>query len=163
HLQGCGDDGDRAAPDRALASGLPAPDRRRHQAQPGEADDRPQARGHRSFHVEEQGEVRPDEAPQARVMTRLTWEGVGPRPRHERWRCTWRRARFEGEHPLGMWPERYRLEVPRVGYAPSEYQTKQWPEEALIEGWFPLSAREHACFDLVEGAGMLASPTEERT
>ncbi len=41
-------------------------------------------------------------------------------------------------------------EVLLEGYAPSEYRKKQWPEEALIEGWFPLCAREHKCFDLVE-------------
>ena len=40
--------------------------------------------------------------------------------------------------------------VPRIGYAPSEYQAKPWPREAPIEGWFPLFAREHTCFDLVE-------------
>jgi cytochrome c oxidase subunit 1 len=28
---------------------------------------------------------------------------------------------------------------PPVGYAPSEYRAKPWPQEALIAGWFPLA------------------------
>ena len=59
---------------------------------------------------------------------------------------------FEGEHPWTSWPGGSRPEVPRVGYAPSEYRKKPWPEEVQIEGWFPLSAREPQCFDLVEDA-----------
>jgi hypothetical protein len=35
---------------------------------------------------------------------------------------------------------------PRVGYAPSEYQKKPWPREALIEGWFPLIGKEQTHF-----------------
>jgi hypothetical protein len=43
-------------------------------------------------------------------------------------------------------------EVPSVGYAPSEYLKKQWPEEAQIKGWFPCFTREQMCFDVVEDA-----------
>ena len=35
---------------------------------------------------------------------------------------------------------------PSIGYAPSEYRTKPWPQEVLIEGWFPLLAREQNGF-----------------
>src|SRR6185369_1213618 len=52
--------------------------------------------------------------------------------------------------------------VPQAGYAPSEYLTKQWPEEAQIEGWFPLFAREQACFDVDEEASATASSIRER-
>ena len=143
-LQGRGHDRDHAARGRAPASGLPAADRGGHEAEPGEADDRPQARCDRSFDVEEQGEVRPDEASQARLKTRLTCGHVDPQEGYDRWHSTWRRARFEGEHPLLVWPGSNHPEVPRLGYAPSEYQKKPWSEEAQIEGWFPLScARTH--------------------
>jgi len=35
---------------------------------------------------------------------------------------------------------------PSIGYAPSEYRTKPWPQKAPIEGWFPLLAREQNGF-----------------
>ena len=35
---------------------------------------------------------------------------------------------------------------PSIGYAPSEYRTKPWPQEVLIEGWFPHFAREQDGF-----------------
>jgi hypothetical protein len=150
-LQGRGGDRDLAARSRSLAPGLPAAPQRGHEAEPRKVDDRPQARCHRSFDVEEQGEVRPDEASQARFIARPTCGNVNPREGCDRWR-SWRRARFEGEHPWTSWPGGSCPEVPRVGYAPSEYRKKPWPEEVQIEGWFPLLAREHQCFDLVEDA-----------
>jgi hypothetical protein len=112
--------------------------------------------------VEEQGEVRPDEASQAKLKTRLTCGGVNPQEGCDRRRSIWRRARFEGEHPLFYWAQDTILELPRVGYAPSEFQRKPWSEEALIEGWFPLYAREHECFDLVDDADTSSSIKEER-
>jgi len=35
------------------------------------------------------------------------------------------------------------LEVLRVSYAPPKNQTKRWPTEAQMEGWFPRSCGEH--------------------
>ena len=37
------------------------------------------------------------------------------------------------------------LEVRRISYAPPKNQTKQWPTEAQMEGWFPRSRGEHTC------------------
>jgi transposase len=108
------------------------------------------------------GEVRPDEASQARRKTRLSCGHVDPQGGYDRWQRTWRRARFEGEHPLLVWPGSKRPEVPRLGYAPSEYQRKPWSEEAQIEGWFPLHAREHTCFDRFEDASVNRRTTGER-
>jgi hypothetical protein len=108
------------------------------------------------------GEVRPDEASQARLKTRLPCGHVDPQGGYDRWQRPWRRARFEGEYPLLGWPDRNHVEVPRVGYAPSEYQKKPWSEEAQIEGWFPLSAREHTCFDVVGGASGICGAMGER-
>jgi hypothetical protein len=39
-------------------------------------------------------------------------------------------------------------EVPSIGYAPSEFQTKRWPSKALIEVWFPFFAGEQNGFDV---------------
>jgi hypothetical protein len=112
--------------------------------------------------VEEPGEVRPDEASQARLKTRPPCAKVEPHEGCERRRRTWRRARFEGEHPWTHWPGSSRPEVPRIGYAPSEYRRKPWSEEARIEGWFPPWAREQQGFDLVEDAGVSSSTRGER-
>jgi len=60
-----------------------------------------------------------------------------------------RRKRFEGEHPLNCWTRASAREFPRIGYAPSEYRTKPWPIEALIEGWFPLSRRGQCGFKVL--------------
>jgi hypothetical protein len=49
----------------------------------------------------------------------------------------------EGEHPYPNWPKAHSLEVLRIGYAPSKNQTKQWPHEAQMEGWFPRTCGEH--------------------
>jgi hypothetical protein len=48
------------------------------------------------------------------------------------------------EHQLNSWTAAPADEFPRTGYAPSEYQTKPWPIEALIEGWFPLLREDTA-------------------
>src|SRR5262249_54307803 len=157
-----GNDRGDAAQGRALAPRLPAVARSGHEAEPREADDRPQDRRHRSLHVEEQGEVRLDEASQAKVKTRLTCGVINPQERCDHWRSTWRRAWFEGEYPLSSWARSAPPEFPIPGYAPSEFQTKQWPEEVPTEGWFPLSAREQQCFDLVEDANESSSSTEGR-
>jgi hypothetical protein len=61
---------------------------------------------------------------------------------------------------LGRWPWSNPPEVPRIGYAPSEYRTKPWPKEVRIEGWFPHSAREPQRFDLVEDVNDLRSRRE---
>src|SRR5262245_57329752 len=122
---------------RPLASGLQAADGGGHQAESGQADDCSQDRRHHSFDVEEQGEVRPDEALRAKLIARLTCGNVNPRSVDGRWRSTWRRATFEGEYPWTSWPGTNAPEVPGVSYAPSEYQKKQWPEEVQIGRWFP--------------------------
>jgi len=59
------------------------------------------------------------------------------------------RKRFEGEHPLKHWTGTLVREFPSVSYAPSEYQTKLWPTEALIERWFPLSWRGQRGFTVL--------------
>jgi hypothetical protein len=92
----------------------------------------------------------PGVASQAKLIARLTCGNVDPEERWDRFRSTWRRARFEGEYPCSSWLRSSRPEVPRIGYAPSEYRKKPWPEEVQIEGWFPLFAREQQGFDLVE-------------
>jgi transposase len=99
-----GDDRDLAARSRSLVPGLPAAHQRGHETEPREGDGRSQARCNRSFDVEELGEVRPDEASQARFIARLTCGNVDPQGKWNRWRSTSGRARFEGEHPLRVWP-----------------------------------------------------------
>jgi hypothetical protein len=39
---------------------------------------------------------------------------------------------------------------------------KPWPDEALIERWFPLYAREQTCFDLVEDTNDNLSKRSDR-
>ena len=46
---------------------------------------------------------------------------------------------------------------PSIGYAPSEYRTKPWPQEVLIEGWFPHFAREQDGFR-VDGTTDIVTP-----
>jgi transposase len=46
------------------------------------------------------------------------------------------RTDFEDEHPLFHW-SRQLFKTLRVSYASSEFQTKPWLQEALIERWFP--------------------------
>jgi len=46
---------------------------------------------------------------------------------------------------------------PSIGYAPSEYRTKPWPQEVLIEGWFPYFAREQNGFR-VDGTTDIVTP-----
>ena len=40
------------------------------------------------------------------------------------------------------WPTAESLEVLQISYAPPKNQTKQWPEEAPMEGWFPRTGGE---------------------
>jgi hypothetical protein len=61
----------------------------------------------------------------------------------------WRRQRFEGKHPLRSWSFARNEETPQGGYAPSEYQKKPWPNEALLEGWCPLYEEAHERFAIV--------------
>jgi hypothetical protein len=110
--------------------------------------------------VEGQGEVQPDEASQARVKTRPTCGYANPRRAEDRWRGTWRRAWFEGKYPSSFWARSTMPESHYVGYAPSEFQKKQWPEEVLLEGWFPPFRRGHVCFDVVEDANTRSSNRE---
>jgi hypothetical protein len=123
------------------------------QAQPGQGDTGAQDRRHRSGRVESRGGVRPRQAPQAaNGITRR-----GRRLSDGRQSCLGRhqvtgRERFEGEHQLNCWTGASAREFPRIGYAPSEYQTKPWPIEALIEGWFPLSSRGQCGFTVLSTA-----------
>jgi len=112
--------------------------------------------------VEEQGGVRLDEAPQTKFIACLKCGDVAPEKRFDSWRSTWRRAWFEGEYPLFVWPRSVPPQVPRLGYAPSEFQTKRWPYEALIEGWFPPLAREHERFIVVKDANHVSRRVVER-
>ncbi len=50
-----------------------------------------------------------------------------------------------GEHPYFSWPTAQSLEVLRVSYAPPKNQTKRWPTEAQMEGWFPRTSGEQNC------------------
>lgn len=49
-----------------------------------------------------------------------------------------------------VWHRSMIPEVPREGYAPSEYRKKHWPYEAQIEGWFPRFTLGHTCLHVVE-------------
>jgi hypothetical protein len=101
--------------------------------------------------VEEPGGVRPQAQQTESAADRAAVFGpvlrqTGPG------RTSPRRARVEGEHPSIRWARICDEEPPRVGYAPSEDQTKRWPIEAQIEGWFlPGEGREQVCFDVVVG------------
>ncbi len=68
------------------------------------------------------------------------------------------RVRFEGEYPFEIWPWAQVTEVPRIGYAPSDYRMKPWPKEVLMEGWFPL-AGEPKGLDVVRRANEADSQT----
>ena len=61
---------------------------------------------------------------------------------------------------METWPRRQAAEVPPIGYALPEYQTKRWPSEVLIEGWFPPQAKEHDCFRIDEDASEDGAPTQ---
>ena len=83
--------------------------------------------------------------------------GVDPSRADTRWRSTRRRVWFEGEYPWTSWSGAPSPRPHDQGYAPSEYQTKQWPEEVQIEGWFPPFRRGHVCFHVVEVANAESS------
>jgi hypothetical protein len=86
--------------------------------------------------VEKRGGLQPDKVSQALIITRNAAEtGSASIPDAQ----VVRRVRLEGKHPEGSWP----FEALRPGYAPSQSQVTQWPEEALIEGW--LSSRADQC------------------
>ena len=48
-----------------------------------------------------------------------------------------------GEHPSVSWLTAYGLEVRDLSYAPPKNRTKQWPEKAQMERWFPPACGEH--------------------
>jgi len=48
-----------------------------------------------------------------------------------------------GEHPCFSWPTAHSPEVLLISYAPPKNQTKRWPTEAQMEGWFPRYRGEH--------------------
>jgi hypothetical protein len=64
---------------------------------------------------------------------------------------------------LDVWRRGMPLDVPRAGYAPSEFQKKPWSEEALIEGWFPPLRRGQMGFDVVEDANAGSSKGERQS
>ena len=57
------------------------------------------------------------------------------------------RDRFAGEYPPKTWHHGRAAEALQTGYAPSKYPTKQWPPEALLEVWCPLSREAQDCFE----------------
>ena len=102
--------------------------------------------------MESQGGLRPGEGRQvAQQITRLGSHGDRDRQRCRSSQLDPRRQRFEGKHPSNFWARAVTSESPRIGYAPSEYRTKPWPHEALIEGWFPPYGRGQSGFQ-VEGS-----------
>jgi hypothetical protein len=94
--------------------------------------------------VEEPGEVRPDEASQAKVKTRPACGDANPQERCGRWRSTWRRARFEGEYPLQPWPGRSRVRGPTPRLCPlgvpKEAMAARGPDRRMVPA---LCARTH--------------------
>jgi len=55
-------------------------------------------------------------------------------------------TKVRGKASIETMDSRAFSKFPSIGYAPSEYRTKPWPQEVLIEGWFPLLAREQNSF-----------------
>ena len=55
-----------------------------------------------------------------------------------------------------------RLKSPLLGYAPPECRTKQWAEESLTEGWFPLYRGEQDCFIVAGNANETRTPKSNR-
>jgi len=53
-----------------------------------------------------------------------------------------RRKGFEGEYQLMRWSRADGPESPRIGYSPSESQTKRWAHESLIEASFSYFTEE---------------------
>ena len=56
------------------------------------------------------------------------------------------RDRFEGEHQVKTWPRKRDAEVPCVGYAPSKYLRKQWPQKAQLKVWYSLCREVRVSF-----------------
>ena len=61
-----------------------------------------------------------------------------------------RREEVGGEHPNHPWS--HGRKSPPIGHAPPQYRTKRWPEEAPMEGWFPLECGERACLQIAGAA-----------
>ena len=64
---------------------------------------------------------------------------------------------------MDFWRRGTTLNVPWLGYAPSEFQKKPWPQEALIEGWIPRFTRGREGFDLVEDATARGAEWEQQS
>jgi transposase len=163
-LQRRSHDGAHAASRRPAVRGLPATTGWRHQTQPGQGDAGQEDRCHRSGLMEDRGGIRPTEAPQA--ATGITRRGR--RLSDGRGICLGRHqvagregSRVSISRNHGPWASA--LEFPSVGYAPSEYQTKLWPVEALIEGWFPRSSRGHCGFTVPSTADTTQNVSSSRT
>ena len=109
----------------------------RDQADAGQADARPQDRGHGAVDVEAPGGVRPEATPtdaRGEVAPEIEAEEVGGASDAAA------RDRFEGEHPLVSWRPASDGNVRVEGYAPSECRTKQWPSKALSGAWHSRTA-----------------------
>ena len=160
-FQGCGHDGDHAAPRASSSYGLRADAAVGHQAEPGQAHVGPSARRDRAVDVEARGGVRPT-ASQAGDGKELAAR-VGKDDR-DSWRFGSRaRERFEGEHPFVSWSPGHDGEIPNAGYAPSEYRLKQWPNEALSGAWCPRFSGGAIGFDIERVAGQTFHPVPSRT
>jgi hypothetical protein len=137
-LQGSGDDHHYEAARSPTASALRTHAKRRHQTEPRQTNAGPPDCGHDVGDVETPGAIRPSTASEATTNARLSTETVGSRAvRPYVWHFSQWRAGFEGEHPCISWPVANSGKVPRLSYAPSEYQKKQWLSEARIERWPP--------------------------
>ena len=113
--------------------GLPEAARRGHEAEPRAADHRSQNRGGGPGDVEARGGLRSSKATVAHHRA-----GVTPPNSGAPIACAGYEAYdgFAGEHPSNPWPPARDAQALETGYAPAKYQMKQWPNEALLEGWY---------------------------
>ena len=141
-FQGSRDDGDRAGGGRITVPALREPAGRRHETEPGEADDRASDRVDHTGAMAHGREVRPGETASYEVNRPRNDERgvescVQPDGSDEP-----KANRLQGKASIEMlgwaeWPE-----SPRIGYAPLESQTKRWANEPQIGGWFLLPSGE---------------------
>ena len=133
-----------------LRSYLPAPARRRDEAEPGEAHPGASDRGDHSGAVAKRRGVRPEETGSDEgdgvERARIGERGVEQSARNDG-PDEGEANRLQGRASIGFLGWAAGSESPRIGYAPLESRTKRWADvEPLIEGWFPLpSGERHGC------------------
>ncbi len=137
---------------------------RRHETEPGEADDRTSDRIDYAGALAHGREVRPDEVGSDEVDRARNDERGVKRCDQKDGSDEPRANRLQGKASIGIlgwawWPE-----SPGIGYAPLESRTKRWATEPQIEGWFPLpSGERHGCDGLSDcDAEPASAPTLSR-